>query len=122
MKKEQITKINDNGSYSTYSTTTTTPEDGFVPENITRPNTNNINTFHMGYSKNDPRVTRPFVYIMCSIFIVIGLIALLLGGGLLGILMMGMGIYGICTEKKKIDAIAKNLKEQQQNKDTDQKI
>lgn len=91
MKKKIIDKKNENGLYTKTTIKEKTPEDGFVYENKERISTtwNETNkpghyVWHKGYAKkfsyttNDPRITRPFAYAMCRIFLVIGIILLLL--------------------------------------------
>ena len=87
MEKEKKVKVNDNGSTTIIETIETTPDDGFVHSSVTNPvrmeHYGKDNTmYHKGYSKtfvyttNDPRITRPFVYGICGVFFVIGIIAL----------------------------------------------
>ena len=70
------------------------------------------------YATNDIRVTKPFVYGMCGLFICIG-IALLFGKGFvmkfLAAAFIGMGAYSLVHEKKKLDAL-----EQEQLKNRDE--
>ena len=80
MEKKTEVYENKNGFTVRKTTTTTTPEDGFVSQEKIRPSDPDaIGKVHMGYSKNvnfttnDPYVALIFVSIMCMIFIVIGI-------------------------------------------------
>lgn len=118
MKKE--TKISDGEIKATIETIETTPEDGFVPDKEIRPvkmqhyGEGNMQ-YHKGYSKtvvyttNDPRITRPFVKIICGIFFVIGLMMLLFGNLFFGIIFIATSIFAYSKAKKDIDKIADEL-------------
>jgi len=102
----------------------TTPEDGFVHGSVIRPvkmqHYGKDNTlYHKGYSKtftyttNDPRITRPFIKIMCGLFFAIGLIMLLLFKDIFfGIIFMAVSVFTYFKSKKDIDKIAEELKQQ----------
>ena len=75
--------------------------------------------YHKGYSKtfiyttNDPRITRPFMKIMCGIFLAIGLVMLLLFKDIFfGIIFISVSIFAYFKSKKDIDKIAEELKQQ----------
>ena len=106
---------NENGSYTRKTVKTTDAEDGFVPVSELYPSDiNHLGEYHKGkakvtsYATNDTRVTKPFVYGMCGLFICIG-IALLFGKGFvmkfLAATFIGMGAYSLVHEKKKLDAL-----------------
>lgn len=102
----------------------TTPEDGFVHDSVIRPTKmqhyGKDNTmYHKGYSKtftyttNDPRITRPFIKIMCGIFLTIGLVMLLLFRDLFfGIIFISVSIFAYFKANKDIDKVAEELKQQ----------
>ncbi len=122
MKREVEIKTNDNGSYTEKITITQTPEDGFVPDSVMRPNTRHTRgKFHKGYGKtiiyttNDPRVTRPVAYGMCGLFLIIGIILLLFHVWLIGFPFIGMALIAFFGFKKQIDTIAEELEENRQD-------
>lgn len=102
----------------------TTPEDGFIQSSEIRPTKmqhyeKDNAMYHKGYSKtftyttNDPRITRPFIKIMCGIFLTSGLLMLLLFKNIfLGIIFILVSIFAYLKAKKDIDKIAEELKQQ----------
>ncbi len=112
--------INENGSYITTTETTVTPEDGFVQEtDLYGANVHHRrkyvkgNTYVKSFATNDPRVTRPFAYGVCGIFILIG-IGLCMSDSffhmVMGIIFITMSIMCVTKAKKDIDKIADELK------------
>lgn len=101
-------------------TNETKPEDGFVQQTKVRTSLNYKDhiTYKKGYSKthiintNDPRITRPFVYGICTLFFIIGIISLLSKSWFFGIIFTSMSILGFLKSKKDIDAISIELKKQ----------
>ncbi len=121
MKKKTEYKINENGSFSKKETIITTPEDGFVPEREIRPAALSSETrgksrkgysTSKAYTTNDPRVTRPFIYIFCGIFFLIGMITLLLHLWFFAAAFIGAAIFIFVKSNKDVDAIAEKLKKQ----------
>lgn len=99
----------------------TTPEDGFVPERVLRPSALPQETrgkFRKGYSStrtyttSDPRVTRPFVYAICGLFFVIGVIMALTENVVFGGLFIVTSVFAFVKSKKQIDAVAEKMKAQ----------
>lgn len=122
MEREQETKINDNGSYIKKETIKKTPEDGFVPERVMKPtNQFTYRKYHKGYGKtvsyttNDPRITRPFAYGMCGLFLAIGIILLLFRIWFIAIMFIAVSLIGFNKSKKDINAIADELKKKDQD-------
>lgn len=125
MKKEIIEETKRNGIYKKVESVEKDFDDGFVHEaDFHQVNMNNYGKYHKGPAKtvtvstNDPRITKPFLQIVCGIFLMIGLIFLLSGMISLSILRMLMGIFFIVfisivyfNAKKPIDKIEKELKE-----------
>lgn len=87
MKRDITQKVDEEtGVYTVVEKIETTPEDGFVHKaDINPSNPNNFGTYEMGYSKriryetNDPKVTKPALYIFTVGFLLIGIIVLILG-------------------------------------------
>ncbi len=134
MKKKIINEKNENGLYSQTTIKEKTPEDGFVYENkehisTSWSETNNPprSVWHKGHAKkisyatNDPRITRPFAYTMCGIFLAIGIISLLLHSWFFCIIFTAVGLFSLYKAKKDIDAIAKDLKSQGHDMDSNEK-
>jgi len=104
-----------------------TPEDGFVSDKEIRPTKmqhygKGNRLYHKGYAKtvsyttNDPRVTRPFIKLVCGIFFAIGLIMLLLFRDLFfGIIFIGTSIFTYIKANKDIDKVAEELKSKGQD-------
>lgn len=122
MRREVETKINDNGSYTEKVTITQTPEDGFVPDSVMRPNDRHTRgKYHKGFGKtviyttNDPRVTRPFAYGMCGLFLIIGIILLWFHVWIIGISFIVMTLIAFFGFKKQIDAVAEELEKNGQD-------
>ena len=129
METKRETWKNDNGSYTQKTVKTTDSEDGFVPlSEMYSAGVNHVGEYHKGkmqvtgYTTNDPRVTRPFVYGMCGLFVFIGIL-LLLGKGFvmkfLAACFIGMGAYAFFHEKKKLDAREQQLKNEQSEDEWD---
>lgn len=125
MKKKIIDEKNENGLYTKTTITEKTSEDGFVYENKEHIATSWSDTnhpprsvWHKGYAKkfsyttNDPRITRPFAYIICGIFLAIGLICLLFHSWFFGIVFTAGALFTFYDSKKNIDAIEDDLKKQ----------
>ena len=119
---------NKNGSYIKKETIKQTPEDGFVPDSIMEPtNPDTIGKYHKGYrttvtyTTNDPRITRPFIYGICSLFFAIGIILLLCRVWIMAIPFIAMSTFGFYKSKKDIDAIADELKKKGQDVTIDSK-
>jgi len=114
MEKKKEIKLNDNGTYTTKEIIETTPDDGFVMEKDMRP-IDRSRKFHKGYSKNivyttnDPKIIRPFLYGICGIVFIIGIIMLLLGEWFLGIPFLVLSIVCFVKEKKVLDKKALEL-------------
>ncbi|MBQ1281176.1 MAG: hypothetical protein IIY16_02900 [Oscillospiraceae bacterium] len=121
MEEKRTVIQNDNGSTTVKTVREKTAEDGFVPltdmyENKLR----HRGEYHKGYMKttsyttNDPRITRPFTYGICGIFVLLGILMFLFGGGILrfmAVIFLVMGIYAFISCKRKIDKVEKELKE-----------
>ena len=95
----------------------TRPEDGFVREaDIHEVNPNNYGKYFKGYSNStvyttsDPRITRPFIYGFCSLFLIIGILSLLFGGWFFGIIFIASATILFTKSKKDIDKIENELK------------
>lgn len=134
MKEKIIYEKNENGLYSKLTTEEQTPEDGFVyqnKENIATSwsETNNPPRFvwHKGYAKkfsyttNDPRITRPFAYAMCGIFLAIGIICLLFRSWFFGIIFTAVALFSFYDSKKDIDAIENDLRSRGHDMDSKEK-
>lgn len=124
MERKQETKIKDNGSYIEKEIITQTPEDGFVPNSImepARPDTYSDKRYYKGYRKtvsyttNDPRITRPFIYGLCGLFLIIGIILLLSHSWVMATLFILIPLFGFYESKKDIDAIENELKKKEQD-------
>lgn len=116
--KKDVNKINkQDGTYVEVQTIETTPEDGFVPEADIYPNRlDTRGKCHKGYVKgktyttNDPRMTRPFIYIICGIFFVIGVILLLFRLYFVALPVIFVSCFTFVKSKKDIDKIENELK------------
>ena len=118
MKREVDYKINDNGSYTEIVKVTQTPEDGFVSKDEMMPSADRHTkrffkgyAIEVGYTTNDPRVTRPFVYGACGLIIIIGIILSAFHVWMIGIPFIGMALIIFFSSMKSINAIEKELKE-----------
>lgn len=118
MKREVDYKLNDNGSYTEIVEVTQTPEDGFVPVEETDPFADRqTNRFFKGYATetsyttNDPRVTRPFVYGICALLIMVGIILLVFHVWMIGIPFIGITLVTFFSAIRDIRATEKELKE-----------
>jgi hypothetical protein len=134
MKKVIINEKNENGLYTKTTTTEKTPEDGFVYENTEHIATSWSDTnhptrsvWHKGYAKkfshttNDPRITRPFAYAICGIFLTIGIFCLLLNSWFFGIVFTAVALFAFYDSKKDIDAIEEDLRNQGHDMDSESK-
>lgn len=134
MKKEIINKKNENGLYTKTTITEKTPEDGFVYENKEHIATSWSDTnspprsvWHKGYAKkfsyttNDPRITRPFAYAICGIFLIIGIIFLLFHSWFFGIVFTAGALFTFYDSKKDIDSIEEDLRKQGHDMDSESK-
>lgn len=115
MKKE--TEQKENKIFKNVETIETTPDDGVVSERTFRPVTmDTVGKYHKGYTKtkvystNDPRITRPFIYSICTIFLIIGIFMLCIGSFFFGIIFTISAILVFIEAKKDIDKIAEELK------------
>ena len=126
MKKtnEKIENTTINNLYK--ETIETTPLDGFVKDEEIRPVKmqhygKGNNQYHKGFSKtviyttNDPKVTRPFVYGICGIFLIIGIFMLLIGNWFFGITFTATALFSFLKSKKEIDKVAEDLKIKEQD-------
>jgi hypothetical protein len=96
MERKTI-KTDNNKIQFTKTSTTITPDDGFVNErklgHIGHFGESNYIKGHarsVSFSTDDPRVTKPVLYIMITIFIVIGLILLFTDAWFIGIVCLVM--------------------------------
>lgn len=134
MKKVIVNEKNENGLYTKTTITEQTPEDGFVFQNKehiasswTETNKPGHYVWHKGYAKkfsyttNDPRITRPFVYAMCGIFLAIGIVLLLFRSWFLGIIFTAGALFAFYNSKKDIDAIEEDLRNQGHDMDSQSK-
>lgn len=128
MKREAEYKINDNGSYTEIVKVTQTPEDGFVPQEEMMPSADRQTkrffkgyAIEVGYTTNDPRVTRPFFYGACGLFIIIGIILSVFHVWMLGIPFIGMALIIFFSSMKSSNAIEKELKEKKRQEITGDK-
>ena len=134
MKKKIIDEKNENGLYTKTTIKEKTPEDEFVYENKehiatswSKTNHPPRSVWHKGYAKkfsyttNDPRITRPFVYAMCGIFLAIGIICLLFHSWFFGIVFTAGALFTFYDSKKDIDAIEEDLKKQGHDMDSESK-
>ncbi len=112
MKNKVERKLKDDGTYVEIKTTTITPEDGFIP------NENNPKNYMKGYKTNktietsDPRIVKPFLYGMCTIFYIIGIILIIFKFYLMGIYFF---IINTITLISMLKDIKKNERELLQN-------
>ena len=134
MKEKIIDEKNENGLYSKTTIKEKTPEDGFVYENKEHIAYSWLETqnplrsvWHKGYAKkisyttNDPRITRPFVYSVCGIFLAIGIILLLSHTWFFGIVFTVTALLVFFDSKKDIDTIEKDLRNQGHDMDSKEK-
>lgn len=81
MEKKTERKLKDDGTYVDITRVSTTPEDGFT-DNLNRVTIDDP-THVKGYQTNirfetdDPRIVKPFLYGLCSIFYIISIILLI---------------------------------------------
>ena len=134
MKKVIINKKNEKGLYTQTTIKEKSPEDGFVYENkehisTTWSDTNHPprSVWHKGYAKkfsyttNDPRITRPFVYTVCGIFLTIGILSLLFHSYFFGIFFTAGALLVFFDSKKDIDAIEEELRKKGHDMDSNEK-
>lgn len=121
MEHNTVHHTNEDGTFYTEETIRTTPEDGFVAEHTMRPAAMPSETFgkaRVGYnttksfSTNNPKVTRPFVYIFCGIFLLIGIGLLFSHAKLMAIPFLFMSVFGLIKSNKQIDKVAEQLEAQ----------
>lgn len=135
MEKETKTVINDNGSYTKVTVQSHTPEDGPVSMYKEFPmDHDKRGKYLIGHLKkvsiatNDPKVTRPFVRIVCGIFFGIGILQILLGvlsfrlakiifGLIFGGAFIAVAIVGYSIANRDISRIEEKLKQKQNNPD-----
>lgn len=100
----------------------TNPDDGFVHQaDINNTNMNNYGKYHKGYSKNisistnDPRITRPFAFVISGLLLGIGIMTLLINlldfdlmSIIVGLIFIILSIFAFFKSKKDIDNIEKN--------------
>ena len=135
MEKKVIKEENNNGLHKKIETIEKNFNDGFVHEaDFHQINTENYGKYHKGPEKsdvistNDPRITRPFLKIICGFFFTIGLFLLLIGILSLSFINILSGIFliifisiGYNVGKRPIDKIEKELKQNQEYVNTDSK-
>ena len=131
MEKETKEQINDNGSYTKVTVQSHMPEDGpvsmykeFAMDHDKR------GKYLIGHMKkvsiatNDPKVTRPFVRIICGIFLGVGILQILLGllsfrlekiifGFILGSAFVATAVVGYIIAERDISRIEEELKRKQ---------
>ena len=128
IKREE--KINENGSHTVKTVTKVTNDDGWVDaDEVFKNNHEPKNKLFKGkavsfnFETDDPKVTRPFVRIISSVFIVISLIAIIIGflhndGGSLavgGAVLIVIVLFWINGEKTINEIEAKYYKNQNNN-------
>ena len=108
MERKTI-KTDNNKIQFTKTSTTITPDDGFVNErklgHIGHFGESNYIKGHarsVSFSTDDPRVTTPVLYIMITIFIVIGLILLFTDAWFIGIVCLDMTILTYRSNRQSI--------------------
>ena len=128
IKREE--KINENGSHTVKTVTKVTNDDGWVDaDEVFKNNHGPKNKLFKGkaisfnFETDDPKVTRPFVRIISSVFIVISLILIIIGflhndsGYLIfgGAILITMVWFWIGAEKTINEIEAKYYKNQNNN-------
>ena len=125
MQKKVIKEKEHQGAYTRVESVEKGFEDGFVHEaDFHQVGQDYYGKFHMGAAKdvtittNDPRITRPFLKIVCGIFFTIGLLMLVLGlitsslfYILFGVTFIVFISYVYFKGKKPIDEIEEELKQ-----------
>ncbi len=113
MKREVKTRPKDDGTYVETTTETITPEDGIIEEdNQNNPLEKNYKT---GYQvnthieTNDPRIIKPFLYGMCSIFYIIGIILIIYKFYIMGIYCFIINTITLISMLKDINKTEKEL-------------
>lgn len=127
MEKYEKEKINEDGSFAKTTMITTEPKDGFIPESEIRTvNTDTYGKYHKGYSKtiifvtNDPKVTRPFVNIVCGFFVIIALFLIVFSdtiGKFLGVFDLVLIIPSYLKMQEDINKIEESLKKKKQDEE-----
>ena len=132
MKVEKEKIINDNGSYTIKEVKTQDASDGFVRESEMYPaSMDKRGKYFKGkatvtsFTTNDPRITRPFAYGVCGIFLVIGLCLALAPGFMnkvMAVFFIVIPVIGFKRAKTDIDAIEEELKKKQAEREAQQAI
>ena len=132
MKVEKEKFINDNGSYTIKEVWTQDSSDGFVPESEMYPaSMDKRGKYFKGkavvvsFATNDPRVTRPFAYGVCGLFLVIGICLALAPGFInkvMAVFFIVIPVIGFKRAKTDIDAIEEELKKKQAEHEAQQAI
>lgn len=136
MEKKEKIKYNNDGTYIKVETIETTPEDGFVEKRKINPlDMDNYHKYHKGYSQNkvfttnDPRIMRPFVFIVCGLFWIIGTIFLLISflktnimTFLFGLSFLAISTWSFFKAKKDIDNVEKKLLKNSNYNPDDKKV
>lgn len=132
MKVEKEKIINDNGSYTIKEVKSQDSSDGFVRESEMYPaSMDNRGKYFKGkatvtsFTTNDPRITRPFAYGVCGIFLVIGICLALAPGFInkvMAVFFIVIPVIGFKRAKTDIDAIEEELKKKQAEREAQQAI
>lgn len=132
MKVEKEKIINDNGSYTIKEVRTQDSSDGFVQKSEMYPaSMDNRGKYFKGksmvtsFTTNDPRITRPFAYGVCGLFLVIGICLALAPGfmnKIMAVFFIVIPVIGFKTAKRDIDAIEEELKKKQAEKQAQEMI
>lgn len=119
MEREQDNRKKVRDIYIKKETMHQKSEDGFVSDTIMEPaNPDAYRTYHKGtrtnvsYIIDDPRITRPFLYGICGLFFIVGMVLLLCKDWIMSILFISVSLFGIIRGNKDIDEHAKELKKQ----------
>lgn len=127
MRKEVKRKINDNGSYTETFKIEQTPKDGAVPLQEMQPAskglpTDNYGEYRIGYgrtvgfSTDDPRITRPAIAVFALIFFGIGIFfAFFIKTNdffmkIFGLMFSGIGIFIFIKGNKEISELQREKK------------
>ena len=113
MENKVERKINDDGTYVEITTTSTTPEDGFV---IDKQKSDFHNEHYIkGYQvyktieTDDPRIVKPILIILCLIFYIIGIILIITKNYILGLMFFIITTFVLVSQLKQINAHEKEL-------------
>jgi len=119
MKRKVIKDENIGGVNTVIETVEQTKEDGFVPETeIHEIGNDRRGKYSYGASKhfrittNNPNITKPFLYGICVLFLIIGIIMLLLKNYLFGAVWTIITIYFFFQQKKEIDKVEEEIRQQ----------